>query len=287
MRDFFTSKRISEHLDLIYEAYCDTQSLTIGLVIGEKAAAVIDSGLGAVQGLRAYAQTLTDKPLICLATHGHPDHAGGAVQFDRAYLNPRDEPELAWGLTRERRLGDLRDFSDHDDEVCAYAEAHCVDCTGARFEPLRDGDVFDLGGVRLEILEMPGHTQGSVAIINRAEQYIFTGDAVSETLMVTGYQRSCMEESYGALRRLVEIGESMPDLRLYAAHYPQPIPLQMAVDLRDACGEILAGQTQDDERTHFKFAELNDPDIELMKHVKNGVGVTYNLAAFRSSPDGR
>lgn len=281
MRDFFTSKKISDRLYLIYEAYCDTQSLTIGLVVGDRMAAVIDSGLGAVQGLRAAAEKLTDKPLICIATHGHPDHAGGAVQFDKAYLDQRDEPELAWGLTKERRLGDLRDFSDQDDEVCAYAEEHYVDCTGAKFEPLKDGDVFDLGGVRLEILEVPGHTQGSVAVINREEQYIFTGDAVSETLMVTGYQRSCMEESYGALKRLVEIGESMPDLKLYAAHYPQPIPLQMAIDLRDACAEILAGQVENDERTHFKFAELNDPDIVLMKHKKNSVGVTYNVAAFR------
>lgn len=281
MREFFTSQKITDQLYLIREAYCDAKSLTLGLVIGDERAAVIDSGLGAVKGLREYAESLTNKPLICIATHGHPDHAGGAAQFDIAYLSEEDAPELKWGLTRERRLGDLVDFSNNDPEVLAYAETHCVDCSHAAFEPLENGQVFDLGGEKLEILEIPGHTKGSVAVINRERGYIFTGDAVSETLMVTGYERTCMEESYQALSRLVEIAEEMPHLTLYAAHYPEPVPLQMAIDLRDACREILEGKTEADERTHFKFAELNDPDIVLMKHIKNGVSVTYNLAAFR------
>lgn len=280
MREFFSNTKISDRLYLIREAYCDTQSLTIGLVIGQRQAAVIDSGLGAVEGLRSYAEGLTDKPLICIATHGHPDHAGGAAQFDTAYLDEKDAPELKWGLTKERRLGDLQDFSDHNAEVCAYAETHCVDCSHVRFEPLKDGQVFDLGGEKLEILEMPGHTKGSVAVINREREYIFTGDAVSETLMVTGYERACMEESCQALTRLVEIAQAMPNGKLYAAHYPQPVPLQMAIDLRDACREILEGKTDGDQRTHFKFAELNDPDIVLMSHRKNSVSVTYNQAAF-------
>ena len=280
MRNFFTGKRVSEHLWLIREAYCDAKGLTIGLVIGDEKAALIDCGLGAVAGLRKYAESITNRPLICIATHGHPDHAGGAGLFESVLMHPLDEPELKWGLTRERRLGDLRDFSQDDAEVCAYAEAHCVDCDNAKFTPIADGQRIDLGGEVLEILHMPGHTKGSVAVINRAGQYIFIGDAVSETLMVTGYERRCMEDSYAALKRLVEIAGTMPDLRLYAAHYPDPVPLQMDVSLRDACKEILDGRTEGDVRTHFLFAEMNDPDIILMKHVHEGVAVTYNKAAF-------
>lgn len=278
MRDFFSAKKISEHLYTIRECYCDEDGFTLGLVVGDKLAAVIDSGLGAVNGLRRFAETLTDKPLICLVTHGHPDHAGGAVLFDKSYMSSLDDQELVWGLTKERRLGDLKDFCRGDSEVEAYAAEHCVDCTGYTHEELTDGQVFDLGGVRLKALAMPGHTRGSYIFVNYEEEYIFTGDAVSETLMVTSSERSAMESSCKALGRLVETAQSMAHPVLYAAHYAEPIELQMAVDLRDACAEILAGKTEKDTQTHFKYAELNDPDIVLYKHAKGRVSVTYNAS---------
>ncbi|MCD8104463.1 MAG: MBL fold metallo-hydrolase [Lachnospiraceae bacterium] len=281
MHQFFSSKKISEHLHIIYESYCDTSSLTLGLAVGEKYAALIDSGLGAVDGLRSHVETLTDKPVLCLVTHGHPDHAGGAVQFDRIYMNALDEPELKWGLTKERRLGDLVDFSDNDQEVLDYAKEHCVDCTDFHYENMEDGMKFDLGGVTLEVLAMPGHTSGSVAILNRQEHYIFTGDAVSETLMLTGYERERIESSRRGLSRMVSICSEMKNPVIWAAHYAEPVPLQQAVDLRDACSDILNGDVANDTRTHFKFAEINDPNIVLYKHIKNSVAVTYNEVVVR------
>ncbi len=278
MRDFFSAKKVSEHLYIIRESYCDENGLTLGLVIGDKKAAVIDSGLGAVDGLRRFVESLTDKPLICLVTHGHPDHAGGAILFDKSYMSVLDDSELAWGLTKKRRLEDLKDFCRNDAAVEAYASEHCVDCVGYTYEPLEDKQIFDLGGVKLTALAMPGHTKGSYIFVNYEEEYIFTGDAVSETLMVTSYNRSAMESSCQALRQLVKVAESMQSPTLYAAHYAEPVELNMAIDLRDACAEILEGKTENDMRTHFKYAEMNNPDIVLYKHAKGCASVTYNKA---------
>ncbi|MBD5551747.1 MAG: MBL fold metallo-hydrolase [Lachnospiraceae bacterium] len=283
MRDFFSATKISERLYIIRESYCDQDGFTLGLVIGDEKAVVIDSGLGAVDGLRRFAESLTDKPLICLVTHGHPDHAGGAILFDKSYMSSQDDKELVWGLTRERRLGDLKDFCRNDPEVEAYAAEHCVDCTGYTYEKLKDKQVFDLGGVKLEALAMPGHTKGSYIFINHEDEYIFTGDAVSETLMVTSYERSAMEDSCRALERLVRTAQGMSHPVLYAAHYAEPVDLQIAIDLRDACVEVLAGKTDKDTRTHFKYAELNDPNIVLYKHVAGQVSVTYNAAILQQN----
>lgn len=280
MRDFYSSRKVSDTLFLVWERYCERKEkgLTLGLAVGSDRAALIDSGLGAVDDLRRYVESLTQKPVICLVSHGHPDHAGGAALFDQSYMSRLDAPELEWGLTRERRLSDLHDFSDNDPAVQAYAEEHCVDCTGFAYQDLKDGDVFDLGGVRLETLAMPGHTLGSMAFINHEEEYIFTGDAVARGLMLTGYERERVEASLQGLKRMVEIAQTMKHPTIYAAHFAEPVPLRMAIDLRDACEEILAGKTGQDERTHFKYAEMNDPDIILYKHVKNDVAVTYNAA---------
>src|SRR6516164_11683291 len=41
---------------------------------------------------------------------------------------------------------------------------------------MHDGDKFDLGGRTLEVLATPGHTPDSIALIDRANGLLFTGD---------------------------------------------------------------------------------------------------------------
>lgn len=281
MRDIFSHKKISDNLYIIYERYCEEKGLTLGLVVGTEKALLIDSGLGAVDTLREYVEKITDKPIICVPTHGHPDHAGGAALFDEVYMSSKDDEEIKWGLTKERRLSDLVDFSNNDVEILDYAKEHTVDTSSFSYKELKDDMVFNLGGEIIHVLPMPGHTNGSVALYNEEEQYFFTGDAVSETLMLTGYDIKYMQESHKCLKKMVETAEKMKNPVVWAAHYPNPVPLSMAIDLRDCCQEILDGNIQQDERTHFKFAEMNDPDIVLFRHDHNQVSVVYNQVILK------
>ena len=276
MRQIHTIDKITDTFYLIREYYCERSGLTIPLVIGNEKAAVLDTGLGVVDTLRTTAQRVTQLPIIAVLSHGHPDHAGAAVLFDEIYMNARDLEQTKWGLTKERRLEDLRTFSENDAEIQRYCEAHVVDCSAFSFRNIEDGDVIDLGGIRLEILGMSGHTKGSVAILNREDGYIYTGDAVCAELMLTDERRESLQESAAGLQRLCELTQEISGLVIYGGHFHDPIPWQMASDLRDACLDILAGRTKEDSRTHFLFAEMNDPDIVLYKHVRGSASVTYN-----------
>ena len=60
------------------------------LVIGRQRAILIDAGLG-VGHLRAFVENLTSLPLTVLLTHGHIDHAPGATEFGKVYLNSADQ----------------------------------------------------------------------------------------------------------------------------------------------------------------------------------------------------
>ena len=278
MRDFFTHEKISDSLYVIHEKYCEQQGFTLGLVVGSEKALLIDSGLGAVDGLRAYVETLTDKPIICVPTHCHPDHAGGAALFDQVYMSPLDHGNLHWALSPERRLGDLVDFSNNDPEVIKYASEHVVDTTDFSYIDLSDGMEFDLGGIVMSVLALPGHTPGSMAILNANEHYIFTGDAVSPSIMLTSYDASCVIDCHKALDRMLQQIECWSDPTIWAAHSEQPVSVQLAIDLRNACADIIRKQVSGDERTHSKFAELNDPDIVLYKHTHGQASITYNYA---------
>ena len=61
------------------------------LVIGEKKACLIDTMMGYHDYKKVIAD-ITDKPVIVINTHGHPDHIYGNVYFDEAYINPKDIP---------------------------------------------------------------------------------------------------------------------------------------------------------------------------------------------------
>jgi hydroxyacylglutathione hydrolase len=83
-----------------------------------------------------------------LTTHKHWDHQGGNAQLCQA-------------------LPGLRVYGGARDEV--------LGCT----HPVRDRDVIELGGLRIEVIDAPGHTVGSVMFMLHAPQpALFTGDTL-------------------------------------------------------------------------------------------------------------
>jgi len=98
-------------------------------------------------------------------THAHIDHIGGAARLKQAtgapvYMNENDavlrdqlEMQAAWlGIpTPERTEIDT---------------------------PAREGDVLQLGAAQFQILETPGHTQGSISLWIPSENKLVAGDTL-------------------------------------------------------------------------------------------------------------
>lgn len=108
--------------------------------------AVVDTGSSPDAIIRkAKEQKL--KPAKILLTHAHPDHAGGLDKLDRAFACPAfvHEKEL-----RPRGSRDLR-----------FVE---------------DGDVLEVGNMKVEVVFTPGHTAGGVSY--RIHDTIFSGDCI-------------------------------------------------------------------------------------------------------------
>jgi len=106
------------------------------------------------------------KVKIVIATHGHFDHVAGVSIVKRVLAVP---------------------FAMHQADVDIARRAHRSAYRYIGVEPpevpepdmlLKEGDVVEIGGVRLRILETPGHTPGSITVVGNLEA--FTGDLLME-----------------------------------------------------------------------------------------------------------
>ena len=68
--------------------YCilDAGNSSFYVVEGEEKAAVIDTGITAGTKILPVIRELTDKPLLLVITHAHPDHMYHMDEFDEVYM---------------------------------------------------------------------------------------------------------------------------------------------------------------------------------------------------------
>ena len=158
---------------------------------GEDRAMLIDTGTGTFDVPAFIAANFGAKPYDVVLTHGHVDHAGGMFQFKEVYLNEADV-ELALGNTVEERQNYVDIMVAQSGGAFALGPDMVVGgqdprSDAPRFLPLRDGDVFDLGGRALEVVFTPGHTAGSCSLLDRESRILFSGDACNENTLLTPF----------------------------------------------------------------------------------------------------
>lgn len=146
------------------------------LVEGQDYAILIDTMLGG-GNLPDFCKTLTEKPIKVVNTHAHWDHIGGNFNFDACYLHHRDIPLFldSVNYTKEQIFESAKQMVPNE-----YRELLKLDdfigSKPMKIFPLYDGDEFDLGDRKIEVLEMPGHTLGSIVLIDHKTHLAFVGD---------------------------------------------------------------------------------------------------------------
>lgn len=241
------------------------------LVEGKEKAALIDTGSG-LGFLRSTVEKLTDKPVMVLLTHGHVDHAMGAGEFETVYMNHADDYIY-------RQHADMA-FRRDGLFLCPQPVEESEIIPAKPLEEIRQmsgGDSFDLGGLHIDIYDLPGHTRGSLVMLIREERALLLGDACNYlTFLHEPYSTTVREykESLEALRPKVAGKYD----RVYLSHGPGSGSVELIDGVIRVCEDIMAGRT-DDVPFGFKDSRgfLAKAEIERDVRVDGGVGnIIYN-----------
>lgn len=197
------------------------------VVVGEEKVCVIDT-MNGFTDIKSFVRGFTDKPIIVVNTHGHPDHIFGNVYFDEAYIHPKD-----------LELAEM--FAKHPDFIKA-CEEHGFSMPP--FKTIKEGDVIDLGGKTLEIYELPGHTPGGIVLLLKEDRILFTGDSINHYLWMMLDGCSSMKDYVASLDRLTFL-EDKADFILHG-HASDFDDISLMRCIRQGAMEIVEGKTEND-----------------------------------------
>lgn len=192
---------------------------TMYIIEGDDRALLFDTGTQ-VRALDSIVRCITCKPLCVVLSHCHYDHAGGVGYFDEIWMHPADTV-LLWRMP-------------------PYAGRIC---------DVREGDVFDLGGRRLEAVEMPAHTPGSIVLMDWEAGSCYSGDAFGSGQVWLQVEPTLPLSVYLATVKKMQQAMDRGITKIYCGHYPhlhRPLGRVYLEDMQRLVQSILDGTPPDD-----------------------------------------
>lgn len=240
-REIYDIEKISckqHNIWKIYERY----EAAMYLVCGSERACLIDTGYG-LTNLKDLVGELTNLPVFVVNTHGHVDHVLGNHWFDRVLMHPADQhlyqkivDGYAGMLAQDWVKQSYGEFmKDLNPSTVCFPQA----------EDICDDDVIDLGEKKLRVVEIPGHTAGSIMLLDPDEKICFSGDAIIEHLWMF-LEESLPPETYlHSLRHAVNTMKESGMERIYNGHYAyKPLTPADTDGMLSGMEQICAGMVQ-------------------------------------------
>jgi glyoxylase-like metal-dependent hydrolase (beta-lactamase superfamily II) len=155
----------------------------VGIVVGDDAALVIDTAMGAENGeriLREARRIAGDRKLFLTTTHFHPEHAFGAQAFkgEATYVaNEAQAQELA-----DKGAEYVEMFSGFGPALAELLQG--VELVAPELTYGGEHARLDLGGIAVELLYYgPAHTRGDQLVLLREQGILFPGDLVENRFL--------------------------------------------------------------------------------------------------------
>ena len=201
----FTIQKIAEDIWSI-----EQQFVRAFLLEGQDNAILVDTCCGG--DILAVCRSVTEKPITLITTHSDGDHIGCDHQFPRQYLHSAE-------------------FARY--EAQGRGTAHAA--------PVEEGDTFSVGRYHLEVIRIPGHTPGSIALLDRKHRFLISGDTVQNGCIFMFGSGRDLEAFRGSIAKLEDKRqEGLFDV-VYPAHGDAVVPADILADHLALADAVLGG----------------------------------------------
>lgn len=219
-KNWYQTRQCSDDITLIWEPHVSPDvRCNIWHIRGRNKDLLVDSGMGVVS-LRQSVASLSERPLLAVASHTHFDHVGSHHEFEHRLCHPLEQKILAqpnpdntvWSAFLSE-YGEQGIF-----EALPYAD---FDLRDYRVNPapatqlIDEGDELDLGDRLFKVFHMPGHSPGSICLYEAASQTLFAGDVLYDGQLLDQLYHSDPDIYQETLARLQEI----PAQTFHCGHY--------------------------------------------------------------------
>lgn len=175
-------------------------------VAGQGITLQVDFGVGVVPLRPALG---LQGPVIAVATHAHVDHVGSFAEFElraghaaeAATFAAMDEPGTLASWFGAERAGPSLARLPHP----GYRLADWRLTPAPLTRVLAEGDVVDLGSRRFRVLHLPGHSPGSIGLLDEAAGVLLAGDAIYEGGLVDDIPGASIPDYLATMERLRQL----------------------------------------------------------------------------------
>jgi glyoxylase-like metal-dependent hydrolase (beta-lactamase superfamily II) len=194
IEEWFKTRRVSSGTWVIDDRGSDIMYL----ISGDKKCLLMDTGWG-IGDLPKLVSSFTSLPLMVMNTHGHPDHTYGNSAFKQIHIHEADKYFIDKPSSAESKKWIMENVLPKPLPENFNPDAWAVKIPSIK--TIKDGYVFDLGNRHLQTVCVPGHTPGSVCLLDRENRLLFTGDTIQnptwlhlqESLPLSQFHKNLMQ----------------------------------------------------------------------------------------------
>jgi glyoxylase-like metal-dependent hydrolase (beta-lactamase superfamily II) len=267
--DWFEVYEMVDGVYALVEPYQYQETISY-LITGTERALLFDTGLGLVR-IRPVVEQLTRLPVDVINSHTHYDHVGGNAEFDSimALDTPYTRANMA-GFPAENLITEIAPeaFCQEPPAGAAKANFHTRPWQATRF--IEDGERLDLGNRQVEVLKVPGHTPDALALFDRANGLLWTGDTYYDGGLWLFVAETDLDQYEHSLERLLAL---LPDVTwLLPAHNVARVEPEKLKAVPSALAKVRSGKlTGKKEEWQTLVFEVDGVTIVTAQPILDGV----------------
>ena len=230
---WYETIRMGDDVTLIHEPWIKPfYRCNMWHVRGRDRDLLLDTGLGHFS-LRAHVSLVTERPLVCVASHTHFDHIGSHHEFSHCSVHPAEaeilaDPRNEWTCANRYATDEMFDGFPEGGEQSHYR------VRPAKIDRLiGKGDLIDLGDRVFEVIHTPGHSPGGIGLLERESGIFLSGDIIYDGPLIDDAYHSVIADYVTTLDRL----KDLPVAVIHGGHFPSFGPTRY----RQIIDEYLAG----------------------------------------------